>query len=266
MSNPLRALIIRVLRVPPEPDNPLGEHGSLRVFRAAPNFFKYNLIMWGIGQAIAIIGSIIGLVLFHFLVIRSVDHGGLKALLVAIELGGFVFVLAQTAVSFMLLRLDFEMRWYKITDRSLRIREGIWSVREMTMTFANIQNVSISQGPVQRLLGIADLKVETAGGGGGGADPNQKSALALNMHTGFFRGVDNAPEIRDLMRERLKALRDTGLGDLDERHDGPAAEATPRGGAPGAAFSAAALGALRELRAEAGALRAAAEELQARRA
>ena len=38
-------------------------------------------------------------------------------------------------------------------------------VREMTVTFANIQNAPVNQGPIQRALGIADLQVETAGGG-----------------------------------------------------------------------------------------------------
>jgi hypothetical protein len=38
------------------------------------------------------------------------------------------------------------------------------------------------------------------------------------MHRGFFHGIDNAPEVRAMMLERLKQLRDTGLGDPDEKH------------------------------------------------
>ncbi len=68
-------------------------------------------------------------------------------------------------VSLALVRLNFEKRWYIVTDRSLRVREGILNVREMTVTFANIQNISISHGPVQRAIGIAELRVDTAGGG-----------------------------------------------------------------------------------------------------
>ena len=41
-----------------------------------------------------------------------------------------------------LVRLDFEKRWYLVTDRSLRVREGVVNVREMTIMFANIQNIS----------------------------------------------------------------------------------------------------------------------------
>jgi hypothetical protein len=36
------------------------------------------------------------------------------------------------------------------------------------------------------------------------------------LHTGVFHGVDNAPEIRDLILERLRLFRETGLGDPDE--------------------------------------------------
>ena len=53
-----------------------------------------------------------------------------------------------------LVKLDFEKRWYVVTDRSLRVREGIAFVREATVTFAKIQNISMSQGPVQRALGM----------------------------------------------------------------------------------------------------------------
>ena len=41
-------------------------------------------------------------------------------------------------------------------------------VLETTITFENIQNVTVQQGPLQRLFGIADVRVDTAGGGGGG--------------------------------------------------------------------------------------------------
>src|SRR5690606_18212304 len=132
--------------------------------------------------------------------------------------------------SLMVLRLDYEMRWYKVTDRSLRIREGVWHVREMTMTFANIQNIEITQGPIQRALGIADLKVQTAGGGGVQEAQGQQQGVMFNMHIGYFRGVDNAEEILALMQERLRKQRGSGLGDLEDEAE---EEETPPTTAPG---------------------------------
>jgi uncharacterized membrane protein YdbT with pleckstrin-like domain len=120
----------------------------------------------------------------------------------------------QLPFSFFLVVLDWEMRWYIVTDRSLRIREGVMRVKEMTMTFANVQEVSIRQGPLQRLLGFSDLRVRTAGGGATSGPPaKQRQQEAHSLHIGYFHGVDNAGEIRDLILERLKQLRDAGLGD-----------------------------------------------------
>jgi hypothetical protein len=45
------------------------------------------------------------------------------------------------------------------------------------------------------------------------------------MHTGVFRGVENAIEIRDLILERLRHFRETGLGDPDEISHVPPATA-----------------------------------------
>src|SRR5262249_11868288 len=119
--------------------------------------------------------------------------------------------------------------------------EGVTTVREMTVNFANIQNISISQGPLQRALKIADLRVDTAGGGGGSSHGKERSE---NLHTAWFRGIDNANEVRELIQQRLRRLKDSGLGDHEERVAIPSFE-----------YSAAVLAAIREVRVEAAALR-----------
>lgn len=77
-------------------------------------------------------------------------------------------------------RLDYEMRWNIVADRSLRVRAGIWDARELTMTFAHIQDIRISAGPPQRALGLADVKVTSAGGGGG----SEQEGEAGQFHAG----------------------------------------------------------------------------------
>jgi len=141
-----------------------------------------------------------------------------------------VFVL-QLPVTLLLVRLDYLMRWYLVTDRSLRIREGLRTVRERTMTFANIQNLSIRQGPLQRLLGIADLHVCTAGGGGGqdsGSGTEDDSGGDKGLHLAVFRGIDNAEEVRDLVLGHLRAARSSGIGDPDEAPEAGAETRFPR--------------------------------------
>jgi membrane protein YdbS with pleckstrin-like domain len=156
--------------------------------------------------------------------------------------------LAQIPLTYAVRRLDYEMRWYMVTDRSLRLRHGVWKISESTMSFANIQQVVVSQGPLQRLLGLADVKVKSAGGGGGGGHHQHHGA---DMHTGLFHSVTNASEIRDLILDRLRRFRETGLGDPDDK-------VAPHAGTPArpCMISADALSAARELAAEARALRA----------
>jgi membrane protein YdbS with pleckstrin-like domain len=169
-------------------------------------------------------------------------------LLKVAELGGILLYLVQLPVTYALARLDYELRWYIVTDRSLRIRSGLTKMQETTMSFANVQQVVVNQGPLQRLLGIADVRVQSAGGGGGGGSEGRHKEAGDSLHAGVFHGVDNANEIRDLILERLRRFRETGLGDPDETRPSPHATTPPTGASP-------ALAAAREVLAEARALR-----------
>ena len=223
----VKRLLLRLMRVPPEPHAPAGSAGSAKVFRAAKRYLQLKLIRWAGGQVMTLLGLVAALAFLHLVgsgqieVLDKVPH---RAIILRFmgwaEVFGIVGFLVQLPVSLFLVLLDWEMRWYIVTDRSLRIREGVWRVNEMTMTFANVQEVSIRQGPIERLFGISDLRVRTAGGGGR-VGPNQPQNEEKSGHIGYFRGVDNAPAIRDLILERLKQLRDAGLGDPDQ----PQAEA-----------------------------------------
>ncbi|MCP3964685.1 MAG: PH domain-containing protein [bacterium] len=211
MRRRLEELIKRLLKVPPEPEAPVGAPGSLRVFRAAPGFFSYRLLGWILRQAVLLLGvvALVGSRLF----VEAGSIGNLRGILEGLAVAGF---LSQMAFSFLMVSLDYQYRWYIVTDRSLRIREGLIRVRERTMTFSNIQNVSVRQGPLQRAFGISDLEVRTAGGGGGSGPGEQQKGLAENLHLGYFRGVDNPAEIRDTILSHLRRLRSAGLGDPDE--------------------------------------------------
>jgi len=206
MTDRLRKWLLESLRVPPAPEPPLGSAASTRVFRAAPGFFYRRLLDWGSAQVSAITGLAFGfgLTFGDFIPDWLLELGGdylvYARLLEAASIG---LIGLQLVVTLVILRLDYELRWYIVTDRSLRIREGILRVREQTVSFANIQNVSVRQGPLQRLLKIADVEIRTAGGGGSSSDAGDGD----HLHRAVFRGVDNAREIRDLIRSDLKRLQ-----------------------------------------------------------
>jgi uncharacterized membrane protein YdbT with pleckstrin-like domain len=122
-----------------------------------------------------------------------------------------VAAVVKTAMFYVTARLDYEMRWYVLTERSLRVREGVWIVRELTLTFANVQNVHVLQGPLQRLFGFSDILVETAGGGSG-----QKEQKLVDSHRAVLRGITDPAEVRDLILKLVRRYRSAGLGDRDE--------------------------------------------------
>lgn len=318
------SLVLRWLKVPPEPHPPFGDPASLRVFRAGKNFFSLKLAGWAIGQVAALAGIIFWIVVFIQVEdgarlekvrragtpgatpatlaekIRSAAEsaatiepgtpgvtsgaaakparnrahiGGWPAfkqglieialvlpawsfpLIWVLKIAGLVVYFVQIPFTYAIMRLDYEMRWYVVTDRSLRIRTGVWSVQELTMSFANLQQVVVEQGPVQRLLGLADVRVQSAGGGGGGEHPRQQ-AQGESLHTGNFHCVENAHEIRDLVLARLKHFREAGLGDPEEAHRATATAAQAGTSGPGA-MPDELIAAARELAAEARALRVA---------
>jgi hypothetical protein len=250
----VRNFVLRVLRVPPEPQPPFGEPSSVRVFRASRRLYWLRLIGFGAAQIVAVTA-----ILFWLTVLLATEHEAKRAQAeaaaqgrsapvlkagrnrplsqgfkdVAARVPGSVFLLlwiaksigvliylCQLAITYCIVRLDYELRWYVVTDRSLRIRSGLWTVEEMTMSFANLQQVVVSQGPLQRLLSIADLRVQSAGGG---AATGLEKGRGSHMHLGVFRGVENAMEIRDLILDRLRHFRETGLGDPDEAAHTPLA-------------------------------------------
>jgi uncharacterized membrane protein YdbT with pleckstrin-like domain len=205
----------RLLRIPAPPEPPPGDEHTTQIFRAAPNYFKYLLALWGIRTGVFVLVFGVGFVGILVATVFTHRHAGVASFLMFfIAVVVFAVFLLLQLFSLAVVRLDYEKRWYVVTDRSLRVREGILNVQEMTVNFANIQNISISQGPIQRLLKIADLKVDTAGGGG--VMQAQGQHQMRNLHTAFFRGVSNAPEIRELIQSRLRHLKDSGLGDHEE--------------------------------------------------
>jgi membrane protein YdbS with pleckstrin-like domain len=201
--------VLAMLRVPPEPQIPEGSRESVLTFRAGRNFYRWQVLAWAAPHlGLLPIAAVYVFGLFRmgsapFWVRVTYDTAGVLAL---------IFLLAEALVTFLALKWSYELRWYIVTDRSLRIRSGVWNVEELTMTFANIQEIRVASGPIQKYLGLADVEVRSAGGGAAGPRGEQGG------HTASFEGVDNANEIRDLIVNRLRAYRDLGLGGV-EHHE-----------------------------------------------
>lgn len=269
----LKRLLLRLFRVEEQPEPPPGSPESLRTFRASPRFFRYSVLKWALGQGGAILGLIVSAFGFGFVnpetwttdvepfdrfrivnpVTWTTDIEPLDRFLWFTQVFApllIILFLVQLVASFVVLRLGYEMRWYMVSDRALRIRYGIYSLREQTLTVVNIQNMAVKRGPLQRLFGIADLEIRTASGGG--SDDDDEDSLSR----GLLQGLDNAEEVRDLLLAALRRSRDAGLGDPDDRSAVSAVPASsPRAAAPAGEDGGSVLAAARDLLAESRALR-----------
>jgi putative membrane protein len=98
-----------------------------------------------------------------------------------------------------------------LTSRALIVRSGVFNKSEKTIPLTRIQDLSMTQGPLMRAIGIHNLKIETAGqstqGGAG------EAALLA---------VVDAPAFRDRVRRLRNSLETETPGDRDGLgHTGP---------------------------------------------
>lgn len=195
--------VLRLARVPAGPHVPDGAQESVRVFNAGRNYFTWRMILWGLGNAAIALGLSAAFALSFLPRLPSAA----RVIWLAVVAGAAGVFVTSIPITYFLQRLNYEMRWYIVTDRSLRIRSGVVWLQEITMTFANIQEIRVNADPIERALGLANVEVRSAGGGG------KAHGETSSGHVGKFAGVDNAEAIRDLMVARLRAYRDSGLGE-----------------------------------------------------
>ena len=198
--NASERLLLAVLKVPEAPQPPDGSPDSLRVFRAGRNYYLWSIIMWALGALVAGVAVASASIPLVVAVRRAPQWGEIAAVAALVLL--WSAYLAGAIVMLVSRRLNYGLRWYIVTDRSLRIRSGIFAMSELTMTYSNVQEIRISSGPLQLLLGSADVEVQAAGGGGdgagsvaGGASPASLVAGPAALPPPEFETLDRLLEI-----------------------------------------------------------------------
>jgi len=191
--------LVRWFRVPhAPPDLPVGRDEQAVTFQPDDGFLKYLKLRFWIFAIVLDLAILIGwivLVVINWWV-------GLLLLPIALFLAIVPDVIAYIGV-----HLRFDTTWYVMTDRAVRIRRGVWAIQETTITYDNVQNVKLTQGPVQRMCGIASVLIETAGAGG----VSQQGQSVSNQ--GLIEGIANAQEVRDRIMSRARLSQTSGLGD-----------------------------------------------------
>ena len=196
------------------PSLPVGDTECIEQFRPSAGWLR--LRKWEFWFALVVIDGLI--------------FGGWLATLYTVPLAGtilapFAILIAVVpdVIVYLAIYLRYYNTWYVLSNRSLRIRTGVWTVKELTFTYENVQNVTLYQGPLQRIFGFADLIVQTAGGGASGSSGHEGTKGGVSLHEGRIAGVERADEIRELIVRRAGLSQSAGLGDDRAESQGPRA-------------------------------------------
>lgn len=195
------AFLTERLDVPQQPPVIQGaDDQQVHCYRPAEGFLGYLKLFFWIGCIAIDIGLFVAWCVITY-------NWPIIGVILAIP---FLFLMiVPDVIAYIAIHLRYDTTWYVLSERSMRIRRGIMIIHETTITYDNIQNVSVRQGPVQRAFGISDVVVETAGGGG---SVSSESASSLG-HSGLLEGISNADELRSLLETKWRQSKTTGLGD-----------------------------------------------------
>jgi membrane protein YdbS with pleckstrin-like domain len=230
-------ILLRWFRAPQEPPElPGGSPDEVTVFLPAPAYLGY-LRCEALATAVLIAAALAVTGLVLLLIGEAV--GG------SVSLGAAFAILLVGAILALLARLRWRMMWYALGDRALRARYGLWTIHEVTITYENVQNVEVAQGPLMRLFGIWKLDIQTAGGrrkAAGGGNPmltgllvafqiaasftpaggafagavgggKSRGAKGGAGATGSVYGLLDPLPVRNRIMEKVRQSRSAGLGD-----------------------------------------------------
>ncbi|MDX2016691.1 MAG: PH domain-containing protein, partial [Planctomycetota bacterium] len=207
------------LRVPDGPPTLPGEaDAAIRGVRPAEGFLRYLKFRFWLVLGIVDVGIILILIVLAF---------AAPVVAAILALPALVLLVVPDVVAWLLIHLKYDSTWYVLTDRAARLRRGIVVIDESTITYENVQDVTVTSGPLQRYFGIADVVIQTAGG----VVTQGKHGAHTTPNQGVIEGVADAQALRDLIMQRVRASKSAGLGDEDPRAPQPG-PAPLRGGEP----------------------------------
>ena len=123
-----------------------------------------------------------------------------------------ISVFAVTAILFFSLFFRW-LAWmrfrYYIGEHDIRIERGVLSRNARSIPYERIQDVSIEQKPLARIMGLGEVKFETGGGDGDDAKLS-------------FVSLDEADRLREVVRaHKSGVVAVTGVIEAVEEHDAP---------------------------------------------
>jgi len=93
-----------------------------------------------------------------------------------------------------LLFFRYETMQYRFDAEGIHMRWGILFRRQINLTYARIQDIHLTSGLIQRWLGLADIKIQTASG-------SSDAEMTLE-------GLMEFEAVRDFLYTRMRGYRD----------------------------------------------------------
>ena len=161
---------------------------------------KEQKTMWFIGWAVPFfIGLIVWIVLLAF-----IPRAEAAWWILALCFVGFLVVMGLV---FLWLPAFFRSLEYVIDSDSVKMKKGVFWKKNVTVPFAKITNVDVTQGPLQRIFDIGTIHVQTAGAGG---QPGTRAELLM-------MGVRDLDGTKEAIMTRVRGYETAGPAEVKDK-------------------------------------------------
>ena len=127
----------------------------------------------------------------------------------AVDLGISLPILAVLIFVVYWIPKYYDTMVYKLTENEIVWRRGVWFKRTGIVPYNRITNIDIAQGPISRKLGIAALKIQTAGYSG------QKARAEIRIE-----GIKQFEELRELIMGFIRSKKPVAVETYEEENIG----------------------------------------------
>jgi membrane protein YdbS with pleckstrin-like domain len=108
------------------------------------------------------------------------------------------FIAFMLAVAFWI-SMYYESINYELTEAEINVQRGVWWKHLNTVPYNRVTNIDVVQGPLSRRLGLAKIKIQTAGYSATGSGASIAEAQ--------LTGIKNYNEIREYILSKVRRLR-----------------------------------------------------------
>lgn len=106
-----------------------------------------------------------------------------------------VMLIPILAMSAIYIPIAYRQIAYKLTESEITWKRGVFFKRASIVPYSKVTNVDISQGPLSRYFGIANLNIQTAGyNASSGGQPELR-----------ISGIKDHEQVRDMIMTRVRS-------------------------------------------------------------